>query len=439
MTKSLHGATAAEAREATSFRQRFAEEFGEVTRALQPQTMTLFIDDLDRCHPDQTVTVLEAINFLATSGPCYIVLAMEQKMLIRCLEKKLDWLQDLAPPVGPEGTSRAELWLEKLVQMRLYIAPLSYGELQSLINTRSEREGRVNRPPSSDLSRIGTHVPHFLKSAARVLSIAALVIAVGTGAWQLGEWFVKSSKGMPEEKAEKAPAWLSNMEIAGKINNAEVILGVRPKADDQKPATLSLPTTRGVSLSPEHEPTLPPEIPKRSGLAKVLFGQKARPNWGWMTVAVILVLGGAVRVLGVHDLSIVSDSPKFTATLNYFAPCIEAACETPRAVKWLINRVRLYAMLLRHWSLEKGAAHNHGKGQMMGQEGNLVIFGILEKLCPKQLSAAIADPANATFHLESVRPGLEKFNEDAAQAIRSLASPDFREDFERLVRAIEIE
>ena len=63
----------------------------------------------------------------------------------------------------------------------------------------------------------------------------------------------------------------------------------------------------------------------------------------------------------------------------------------------------------------------------------------MEKLCPKQLSATSADPPNATFQLESIRPGLEEFNEDAAQAIRSLASPDFREDFERLVRAIEIE
>jgi hypothetical protein len=190
LTKSLRGATATEAREATSFRQRFAEEFGEVTRALQPQTLTLFIDDLDRCHPDQTVIVLEAINFLATSGPCYIVLAMEQEVLIHCLEKKLDWLQDLpAPERAPVGTSRAQLWLEKLVQMRLYMAPLSSEELQSLIDTRKRRGGRVKRPPSSDLSRIGTRIPRFLESAARILSVVALVIAVwhgGHGSWANG-------------------------------------------------------------------------------------------------------------------------------------------------------------------------------------------------------------------------------------------------------------
>jgi hypothetical protein len=435
LTKSLRGATAAEAREATSFRQRFAEEFGEVTRALQPQTLTLFIDDLDRCHPDQTVIVLEAINFLATSGPCYIVLAMEQKVLIHCLEKKLDWLQDLEPPERAlEGTSRAQLWLEKLVQMRLYMAPLSSGELQSLINTRSQRDGRMKRPPSSDLSRIGTRIPHFLKSAARILSIAALVFAVGAVAWQFGEWFANRSKPMAEEKTEKPPAWFSEVELAGKVNNTDVILGIQPRNADLKRPVLP---TSSPSTTPSPSPT--PSPPKQVSPVTIQHGQNATPNWGWMIVAGLLVLGGALRVFAIRDLSSVSDSPKFTSTLSYFTPCIVAACETPRAVKWLINRVRLYAMLLRHWSLEKGAPHNSEKGPMMGQEGNLVIFGILEKLCPKQLSAAIADPPNATFNLECIRPGLEKFNEDAAQAIRSLASPEFREDFDRLVRAIEIE
>jgi hypothetical protein len=79
---------------------------------------------------------------------------------------------------------------------------------------------------------------------------------------------------------------------------------------------------------------------------------------GWMTVAGLLVVAGTLRVLAIRDISSVSDSETFTTTLRDFTPCIEAACETPRAVKWLINRVRLYAMLLRHWSLGKNGALN---------------------------------------------------------------------------------
>jgi hypothetical protein len=142
-------------------------------------------------------------------------------------------------------------------------------------------------------------------------------------------------------------------------------------------------------------------------------------------------------VLAIRDLSGISDSVTFTETLSNFTPCIEAACQTPRAVKNLINRVRLYAMLLRHWSFDKADVPIVERRLVTEQEANLVIFGILEKLCPDQLRAALDDPSNAMFQLESIRPELGEFDQRAAQAIQSLASPEYRQDFDRLVRAIE--
>ena len=87
-----------------------------------------------------------------------------------------------------------------------------------------------------------------------------------------------------------------------------------------------------------------------------------------------------------------------------FVPCIQTACKTPRAVKQLINRVRLYAMLLRHWTAG-GAASSLVEDRLKGEEGNLVIFGILEKLCPDQLQRALNDP-QAEFDLG---PNLARF------------------------------
>ena len=97
LVESLRGPSAAKAHESTSLRERFAEEFGEVTRALQPRPLTLFIDDLDRCHPEQMFAALEAVNFLASSGACYVVLGMEQQVVLHCLEDKL---KDLPVPAG---------------------------------------------------------------------------------------------------------------------------------------------------------------------------------------------------------------------------------------------------------------------------------------------------------------------------------------------------
>ena len=59
--------------------------------------------------------------------------------------------------------------------------------------------------------------------------------------------------------------------------------------------------------------------------------------------------------MAIRDLTMIDDSETFTRTLNEFTPCIEVACKTPRAVKQLINRIRLYAMLLRHWTTSDNA------------------------------------------------------------------------------------
>ena len=51
-----------------AFRYRFAKDFEEVTSALKPERLVIFVDDLDRCKPDQVLEILEAINFLAEFG-----------------------------------------------------------------------------------------------------------------------------------------------------------------------------------------------------------------------------------------------------------------------------------------------------------------------------------------------------------------------------------
>ena len=49
----------------TGFRYRFAAEFRDITRALNPRTLLILIDDLDRCRPEMVLEVLESVNFLA--------------------------------------------------------------------------------------------------------------------------------------------------------------------------------------------------------------------------------------------------------------------------------------------------------------------------------------------------------------------------------------
>ena len=59
-----------------SFRSKFQEALKEITDALDPWSLTVIVDDLDRCRPEQVVDVLEAVNFLSASGGCFIVLGI---------------------------------------------------------------------------------------------------------------------------------------------------------------------------------------------------------------------------------------------------------------------------------------------------------------------------------------------------------------------------
>ena len=65
----------------TDFRQRFRRHFGQVARALQPKTMVVFIDDLDRCKPEKAAELLEAANYLSDAGPCFIILGIAREIV----------------------------------------------------------------------------------------------------------------------------------------------------------------------------------------------------------------------------------------------------------------------------------------------------------------------------------------------------------------------
>ena len=63
----------------TDVRHDFARNLKEVTDALLPQRLVIFLDDLDRCQPEQVVQILEAINFLSSAAPCFIIVGADYR------------------------------------------------------------------------------------------------------------------------------------------------------------------------------------------------------------------------------------------------------------------------------------------------------------------------------------------------------------------------
>jgi hypothetical protein len=60
----------------TTFRQRFSHDFRKLIQVLGRRRLVIIIDDLDRCRPEKVREIMEAINFLVTSGECAVILGL---------------------------------------------------------------------------------------------------------------------------------------------------------------------------------------------------------------------------------------------------------------------------------------------------------------------------------------------------------------------------
>ena len=104
----------------TGFRHRFADIFADITRALEPQQLVIFIDDLDRCQPQNVVATLEMINFLVSSGDCFIVMGLARDWVEACIglhykelagdEKFFDLLDETLADSSAEATERLKVF-----------------------------------------------------------------------------------------------------------------------------------------------------------------------------------------------------------------------------------------------------------------------------------------------------------------------------------------
>lgn len=125
---SLSGrASRAQVADQTAFRNRFRQYFREAAEALLPRPLVIFIDDLDRCGPKQTLEMMEAVNFLTSNGPCVVVLGMARDIVEANLGEAMKETGDaLAVAYGKvaDGKQRgahARNYLRKLVQLRVKV------------------------------------------------------------------------------------------------------------------------------------------------------------------------------------------------------------------------------------------------------------------------------------------------------------------------------
>lgn len=324
---SVSGMRAKDLKARTSFRYQFASEFEVVTEALKPHTMTLLIDDLDRCRPENVLEILETVNFLTSSGDCYIVLGMARDRIERCvglgfkdvaeevhdLNDKASNANDTQPDNGRRKRAEfARHYLEKLINIEVPVPKLD-----------QERSGDLFKPgeaaqPQTPWECLRDEVAGHSKRLLPWL----LFFLVGLAGLIGGNWIADNDgKG----SVEGAPMATKN-----------------PVPGAGKTASESAPPV------PEENATVPETSPESNKAAQLINPKsEGHAQIGFAIVLFFGLIALGIRILLRRPDVIEHDSQEFTDALNVWHPLVFSKRNTPRSIKRFLNRVRYFAMAQR--------------------------------------------------------------------------------------------
>lgn len=326
----------------TSFRQKFAEDLAGVTRALGTRKMIIFVDDLDRCRPERVVETLEAVNFVVSSGDCFVILGMAPERVIPCIALSFkDVAAEMralpvsvpaaiagAPAPDTAETARqkrarfAREYLDKLINIEVPVpTPTSAQAADLLLDETSSPEPAPSVPPNRRplLARMAATAARAAIANKRLIPSMLLgglmVSVVVLGAWlgyQNGQVQKQHDDGGENQPVAKAsPA--------------------APLVDGEIP-----------------ESTLTFQRPDRKGQIAEVVGAGTRaanptPVIVFAAIALLLVLSAWI-VINRRPDPVVRDSEGFKAALRIWKDVVYARRATPRALKRFVNRVRYLAM-----------------------------------------------------------------------------------------------
>ncbi len=321
----------------TGFRARYAEQFDEVTQAL-PYRLVIVIDDLDRCRPEAVLSVMEAVNFLVSSGRCFVVFGMSttrvEAALALAFEKIAKELVELDSALPANATAEQKERAER-ERRRAYVRDY----LEKLINLEITVPQRTDLPPEQLLSQsTGQDTWALLRQALVfwpvVLAAAVVFVGVGVGRSDFGGL----SAGAP---APKPAAMSAAPSTAG--DGDEGGGGERSRQSSADAAAGTQATDAGRTARKAD----PAPTPRLSD-ARSLRGSNSTPSH-WPLAAVFfafVAVTGAVLVYRVrHSQRHVEDTQDFSDALRIWLPVVARRRSTPRLIKRFGNRLRYLAML----------------------------------------------------------------------------------------------
>ncbi len=318
LTSVSTGASVRNLQAQAGFRQRFSREFSDVTEALGPRSLIIFIDDLDRCKPDHVMTVLESINFLVSSGGCFVVIGMARQIVEKSVGLHFaavaeEMADDGVSAPTPEQKKRqrtdfARQYLDKLINIEVPLPKPTLDQSTAiLLNSRFAAEPE-EKAPLVDWLRL-----------VRLAQIPLLVASCVLGGLWLASMVPPPSPAAPTPTA-----------VVASVPQATTTAAAGPSALVAGDSDLY-----NVPLSPV------PVVNPGSQTAAALLG------WAILVLGGIMLGSIAFWKLSEPDGLVVKDTPEFEKACRIWAPVLTAYKNTPRTVKRFRNRVRYLAMFQR--------------------------------------------------------------------------------------------
>ncbi len=294
-------------------RNRFAKEFASVTAALRPQRLVIVIDDLDRCQPEKVVEILQLINFLMTSGECFVLIAADLRWVEASVRESYGKLGgaliateiDSPPRRNSEDDKLGEFanrYLRKIINVVIRVPRMSPDQ-----SNRFVQEDDPQRPSEN---------PRRASWFTRLAWVAALVAAIA----------------VPIVLAARLPQLLPENPLPAQ---AAPVASRTPSSTTGTPDLKFYPA---VTNGPAAENT-GASAPSRTAVGAP--GLPLSPWWLFLPVLIGLFFGVvAWQVWRVDIATRHTDSKLFKDALRLWAPVVYAASPTPRDLRRFMNQAR---------------------------------------------------------------------------------------------------
>lgn len=312
-----------------SFRHRFGDELRATVAALSPLRLVIFIDDLDRCRPENVVAVLEAVNFVVSSADCCVVMGLDRPYVLRAIRQEfkdfieMERQERATGGVNPEEDKGrpadfAEHYLEKLINLFVAVPKMTDQAMRSLMEQLAS--GRQVLPVVEGWrTRIARGLP---RAAAILVVLAALFTPAIYSALHRPE-----SSETPAASAQYAPPAPVGQPVAA-----------RPEA-----------AKTGETITPDIMPSdaaRNPSVPSvdNAGLVSIVIVA--------LMVAVVTAVALILAIRVPPDL-FVPDTTAFRDELKKAEDRLTNHLTTPRRTKRFVNRVRMFASVFKATKSEK--------------------------------------------------------------------------------------